>query len=393
MKREELKLEILNMEEERVNTIAFAFGILASIIAFIVVVVLLDGVPRDSIVFVVTGACLLTRILEKKFRWFKKYAKYAYMTMPFWGTIIAVVSNDGRFAAMTQFYFVCLMVSMAYCNAKVVLFCSTVTIVSTVGAFILYPEAMLKLDNIIIWFYIFIIYSIASLLAAIMAQRMRDLIRQAEQVKSYENELVYLEQLEKKEEKHSEFIHNINHYFMAIGELANAEHCEQIINLMQELNVNLMRNERIIYTRHKVVNAVLSEKANEASESNISFDIYVEPGIQFGKVADSDLVAMLGNLLDNALEAVKLCTGEKRRIVLRIFMEKEGKVCVVKSVNYFAEKPLVHKNVFISTKREKGLHGIGIKSVENTAQKYGGYLQCLIEKECFSAILVLPIKK
>jgi len=117
----------------------------------------------------------------------------------------------------------------------------------------------------------------------------------------------------------------------------------------------------------------------------------VEPGIRFGETADSDLVAMLGNLLDNALEAVRGCTGEKRKIVLRIYMEKEGRVCVVKLVNYFTEKPQRHKTGFTSSKIGKGLHGIGIRSVENTVKKYDGYLQCLVEEESFTAILVLPV--
>lgn len=371
---------------------AFVFGTLASVGAFIVVVGFLGGAPRDSIALLITAVCLLIQISEKKIKWFKQYAKYAYMTIPFWGTCVLVVSNDGKFAAVTQAYFMWLILSVAYYDASVVLACSTVTIVSTAGAIILFPEAMLKLDNLTIWLYIFSVYLLATLLAAIIAKRMRYLIEQTRQIKLYEDELSYLEQLEKKEEKHSEFIHNINHYFMAIGQLAREEHCQQIIRLMEELNTELIQNERIIYTNHKVVNAVLSEKAGEASEHKIEFDVYVEPGMRFGEAADSELVAMLGNLLDNALEAVKHCTGEKRKIVVRLYMEKEGRVCVVKIVNYFKEPPHLQKSGFISTKKEKGLHGIGIKSVEHTAQKYGGYLQCLVEEESFSAILILPVK-
>ena len=71
--------------------------------------------------------------------------------------------------------------------------------------------------------------------------------------------LSYLEQLEKKEEKHSEFIHNMNHYLKAIGELAREEHCEQIVRLMEELNMDLIQNERIIYTHHKLSLIHISE--------------------------------------------------------------------------------------------------------------------------------------
>ena len=76
-----MRLNILNIEEERVNFMAFVFGTLASVGAFIVVVGFLGGAPRDSIALLITAVCLLIQISEKKIKWFKKYAKYAYMTI------------------------------------------------------------------------------------------------------------------------------------------------------------------------------------------------------------------------------------------------------------------------------------------------------------------------
>lgn len=388
----DMKNGILNMEEERVNSIAFWFAVFASVGAFIVVIGFLQGEVRDSIVLVALIEDILIRFLEKKVKRFQRYAKYAYLSLPFCATCILVISNDGKFAAVTQYYFMWLMLSVAYCDVALVLFCAAVTVISTVGAFILFPEAMLLLDSLTIWFYIFTIYSMATLLAAIIAWRMRNLIQQAEQAKMYETELIYLEQLQKKEEQHSEFIHNINHYFKAIGELAREEHCGQIMDLVEELNLNLMQNEQIIYTSHRMVNAILAGKAQEAAERNIKFEAYVEPNVHFGETAQSDLAAMLGNLLDNALEAAADCMGGQKAVTLKIFMENEGSVCVVKLMNYFAKKPLRYKTGFISTKEGRGQHGIGIRSVENTAKKYGGYLQCIVEEERFIAVLILPVK-
>lgn len=387
-----MKSGILSIEEERANAIACIFGVLASAGAFVVVVGFLDGTLKDTVSLGLVAICLFIRFLEKKSGWFQRYAKYAYMTIPFWSTWVLVISNDGKYAAVTQAYFMWLILSVAYYEVSVVLFCSSVTIASTVGALILFPEAMLQLDNFTIWCYIFSVYLLATILAAIVASRMRSLLERTRQLKLYEDELFYLEQLEKKEEKHREFIHNLNHYLIAIGELAKEENCDQIINLMTELNLNLARDERMVYTARRAVNAILSEKAGEAAENQIDFDIYVEPGVLFGEATDGDLVAMLGNLLDNALEAARLCAGDMRKLSLRIYMEKEGKLCVVKIVNYFAVRPKRHQSGFVSTKKEKGAHGIGIKSVSHTARKYDGYFDCLVDDGSFTAILVLPVK-
>jgi len=390
---EKSKFNFLSQEEESINTMLFAAWVFLTVGAFIVVVLILKGPVKDWIALAVTAVGVVMRILEKKTQWFKKYAKYAYLTLPIWCTCGLVLDNGGRFAAVTQAWFFLLALSTAYYDVKMVLFCAGVTVFSTVGALILFPEAMLKLDSLWIWFYIFSVYIMAFGFSVFIAKRMRKLLEKTRQMKTYEEELVYLEQLEKKEQKHSEFIHNMNHYFVAIGELARAEHCDQIVNLVEELNGKLSSNERIIYTTHKVLNAILSEKKNKASEQQIEFDIYVEPIIRLENIADGDLVAMLGNLLDNALEAASQCEGENRKISVRVYMEKEGKICVIKVWNYFVSPRVRHKSGFISTKRNRERHGIGMKSIENTAKKYGGYLQCFLEEERFTAILILPVQK
>lgn len=387
--REKVELNILNTEEESVNGIMFAAWVFLTVAAFVVVVGFFGGTFKDAVALVVTVIGIIIRILEKKTLWFKPYAKYAYMTLPIWCTCGLVIDNEGKFAAVTQAYFFYLALSIAYYDVKMVFFCAGITMISTAGALAFFPEAMFKLDAPIIWFYIFLIYVGAICFCALIAQRMRQLIEKTRRMKVYEDELVYLEQLEKKEENHSEFIHNINHYFIAIKELARIEHCDQIVNLVQELNGEMLLNERIIYTDYRVLNAILAEKSSEAAEKQIQFDVYVEPMLKLKGIADSDLVAMIGNLIDNALEAAGKCEGEKRKVSVKIFMEREGKVCVMKLVNYFVTPPVRKKTGFMSTKKDRELHGIGIKSVEKTAQKYGGHLQCLTETDQFLAILFL----
>lgn len=129
-----MKLSILNIEEEQVNFIAFVFGMLAVLGSFIVVVGFLDGDFRDYVALVFLPFGILLRILEKKSKWFRKYAKYMYMACPSFSTVIAVISNDGKFAAITQFYFMWLILAVAYCDVRMVFFCSAMTITTNIAA-------------------------------------------------------------------------------------------------------------------------------------------------------------------------------------------------------------------------------------------------------------------
>ena len=390
LRKERSKRTLLDMEEKAVNSMMYALGMIISIGACIAVMGFLGGTEIDLVVLHITVVFWIFRILEKKVAWFEPHAKYAYMTISFWIVCLLCITNDGRYAAATQVLFLMQMVSVAYHDVKIVLWCAAVTIISTIGGLCFFTEAILKLDKPGVWGYIFYMYIMAVILSVIIAKRMSDLLEKTREVKAYEDELVYLEQLEKKEEQQREFIHNINHYFVAIGELARIDKSEQIVNLVEELNGKLRKNERIIYSRPRVLNAILTEKISRAREQGIKFEVNVEPILKLGHIADGDLVSMLGNLLDNALEAAMQCEDEKRKIYLWIYMENGGRVCVVKLVNFFSNPLERSHSGFLTTKKNKQMHGIGIKSVESTAKKYMGYLECLIEGEKFTSILVLP---
>ena len=103
--REKIGSNILNAEEESVNTIMFTAWIFVTVAAFVVVVGFFDGSFKDGIALVVTAIGIAIRLLEKKALWFKKYAKYAYMTLPIWCTAALGIDNEGKFAAVTQSYF------------------------------------------------------------------------------------------------------------------------------------------------------------------------------------------------------------------------------------------------------------------------------------------------
>ena len=311
--------------------------------------------------------------------------------MPIGGVFVIIIANDGKYIAMTQAYLLWLLLSIAYYNVKVVKVCVAVTLISNIGAMCFFPSSYLKMHNFPVWCFILLVYLIAVIMAIVITTKTEELFEKEELLKSYEREVAYYEDLQKKDLKYSEFIHNINHYFMAIGELVKQGNYNYILNILEDLNVEMQDNESMIYTNYKVLNAVLSKKKNEAEEKDIIFDAYVEPGVKLNAITDSDLVAMLANLLDNAIRAVSQCLVEEKKIITRIYMEQKGRICVIKMENPYEGEIIQGKKGFISTKKEDGVHGIGIKSIGNTAEKYNGYLECFTEQNKFTAILILPV--
>ena len=73
-------------------------------------------------------------------------------------------------------------------------------------------------------------------------------------------DLEYYSQVQKLDDKHRAFIHDISHYLKTIGELARENKNSNIISILQDLNIQLENSVLSIYCNNPVVNSILSEK-------------------------------------------------------------------------------------------------------------------------------------
>ena len=116
----------------------------------------------------------------------------------------------------------------------------------------------------------------------------------------------------------------------------------------------------------------------KALTSNLSF------------VHDSDISAMVGNLLDNAFEAAKQAENGKIEFSLYTI---DGKSCVVSVINTALTAPKCENENLVSAKPDAQSHGYGIKSIKKTAEKYGGSYSWFYDDKNreFHAMVMLPI--
>lgn len=191
-------------------------------------------------------------------------------------------------------------------------------------------------------------------------------------------------------ENYNEIIHNTSHYLKVIGQLAYEKRNDEICKVVDKLNGKLNREEICEYSNHKMLNIILSEYSLKADNADVSFDVYVEPGCVLNHIQDVDLITMIGDLLDNAILAASK-KAKDASVVVRIFMQKNGKLCVIKVVNDFVEDLKEVKGKLISTKKEAGVHGIGLSSVSKIAEYYNGYLEYYIIDGKFNAVLVMMV--
>ena len=164
-----MELSVLQNEEKQMNKIMFLANIGIAIAAFGYVLLFLGGTAKDAVVFLMVLFSILTKVFESKLG---KYAKYVYVcVLPVAGPIVIVFGNDGRFGAMTQAYFLILILSIAYYDKTVVLVNAIVTVVINALAMILFLDSYLLMHNIPIWIFIMIVFLLGTAAAYVISGR------------------------------------------------------------------------------------------------------------------------------------------------------------------------------------------------------------------------------
>ncbi len=94
---------------------------------------------------------------------------------------------------------------------------------------------------------------------------------------------------------------------------------------------------------------------------------------------------MVGNLLDNAIEACR----EAEEKFLRIYMGMKGKMLYFSMLNAAGKKQRKQGSLFAS--RKEGLHGFGLRRAETILEKHGGWVKYNSEDAAFTSEFLVPV--
>lgn len=135
-----------------------------------------------------------------------------------------------------------------------------------------------------------------------------------------------------------------------------------------------------------VVDSMINFKMQIVEEMGIHPDIKIDLPQDMG-ISSYDITVILGNLLDNAITALKACKGEKN-ISINIQCKK-GNLVVTVANTYTGE--INRKNGRLrSLKKDKGSHGWGLMSVDEVVRKKGGYMNVRYDDKVFKVMVFYP---
>ena len=195
-------------------------------------------------------------------------------------------------------------------------------------------------------------------------------------------------QLEQVNQEHAAFLHDIRHYMKTIGEMAAEDNNTGIVNILSELQIKVSEAESVQLCQNPLLNTILNEKRKEAEKKNISIQITVEPDCTINQIEDMDLIAIIGNLMDNAIEAAEKC--QQGYVKVYLFNHNNSNISIMKIVNNYNSKIEIEEGRLLTSKEDKMKHGFGIQNVHSIVEKYNGYVQNFYDGHEYTVVVVLP---
>ena len=170
--------------------------------------------------------------------------------------------------------------------------------------------------------------------------------------------------LEKKNEQLMIYAHDAKNHLTAIRNLNNNKEIAEYIDRMTE---SLTNYSNVCHSSNKMIDAIINRYITECEMKHIDFAYDVKL-CDLSYIDNTDIVAILSNLMNNAVESAEKADGGF--ISFAIDRRNRFEVLVIK--NSCPEKPDKKDGMYLSSKNDKENHGLGLRSITQTVQKYGG---------------------
>ena len=170
--------------------------------------------------------------------------------------------------------------------------------------------------------------------------------------------------------------HDMKHQ---INALANMENDEKRRGILSEMENDIAIYDAVVRTGNDLLDTVLTEKKLICHSKEIRMSCMAD-GEQLKFMDEIDLYTLLGNALDNAIEAnEKIADVAKRWISIQI-QNKKG-IILVEIVNPFVGSIKLKNGLPITSKGDKLSHGYGTQSIRSIVEKYNGQMTIKTEND------------
>ncbi len=185
--------------------------------------------------------------------------------------------------------------------------------------------------------------------------------------------------------------HDYSNHLAVIHELLETKSYDQLSQYVTQQRESLPKTFPIINTGHRIIDAILTDKYSIAQSENISFTYSVVLPEHL-PVNDVEVTGILGNLLDNSIEA---CINTERKQdppQIKVLLKPQRSMFHIHVENSSSGNYLYKFNGQLeSTKTDAKHHGRGLTNVREIAERHSGFCNITAEKDSFTVDVYIPL--
>lgn len=226
-------------------------------------------------------------------------------------------------------------------------------------------------DIIILWYYKLLI-SIHELRSQneITAMQLENQIKHYGLVKAHQETINAIE-------------HDMKKHIMVVEGMAKAGHEVEVSDYLDCFTDTINENIGLVYTPHPMVSSILSYCRQRAQKACIDLKLEVSVPSQIN-INQIDLTVIMGNTIDNALEALDKMDPDQRRLHISL-----------KQSDYYLYYEIMNTYDVAASKRhkkDKAIHGYGLRNVSNCVDKYEGSINIRENSSEYSVTIMVPCR-
>lgn len=183
------------------------------------------------------------------------------------------------------------------------------------------------------------------------------------------NQILMYEYMEGVYDEQRKQLHDFKNHMACLQGLLEENAYIAASEYLRIVNDGWIDETNYINVNHPIVNSVLNQKYKQAHKKGIAMVMLVN-NLNSIPMKDEDIVIILSNLLDNAIEACEKVTLQSKIIRVRFWYEDNS--IFISTKNPVDNPPKMINGKIYTTKTDDKTHGIGLGNIKSVVEKYGG---------------------
>lgn len=254
-------------------------------------------------------------------------------------------------------------------------------VLAMVVIYCLIYETFIKVDMDITWSWIFLLallivslYAVAQYLKHLQERRAWELLQG-----QYQRDIERYDSMIKIYEMNQRFYHDMKNQYLILNQLLDQDEYDKAKEYIRKLDSDKPARAFKRWTGIYAVDILLSCKFEEAESFGIQ--VCAQISVIQTRLSEQEMIILLGNALDNAIEACKKVSDNKKSIHIEIYRQYE--MTFIRISNTIAPHAEVKAGNFATSKENKLIHGYGLNSMKMLVDKYAGTLKTDVQGTTF----------